>query len=224
MGTEDIYDGYVSRYLNRRLSDPVSRLLAKTPLTPNQASWVALAIAALAFVSFVLGQNIIAGILVQLSSIADGVDGSLARLKGMASDFGGFLDAVLDRYADAFILLGLTLWSVSDETHVGTWVAGVVAITGTLSVSYTRARVSPAQRHLFDSGLQSVASRDIRLLLIAVAAILGQAHFCLIAIAALTNATVFYRLARTHWYQKPAGVSDTVPADGRPARYDAGSV
>lgn len=224
MEVEGIYDGYVSRYLNRRLSDPVSRLLARTPLTPNQASWVALTVAGLAFVSFILGQNIVAGVLVQLSSIADGVDGSLARLKGMVSDFGGFLDAVLDRYADALILLGLTLWSVSNETHVGTWVAGFLAITGTISVSYTRARITPSHRHLLDRGLQSAASRDVRLLLIAVGAIVGQAYFCLIAIAALTNATVFYRLARTYWYLRPVSGSATAPAGGQPARYDAGSV
>ena len=37
----------------------------------------------------------------------DGADGDLARLKNMTSPFGGFFDAVLDRYADAAILGGL---------------------------------------------------------------------------------------------------------------------
>lgn len=224
MNIESIYNGYVSRHLNRRLSDPVSRLLAKTPLTPNQASWAALAVAVLAFASFVLGWSIVAGVLVQLSSIADGVDGSLARLKGMASDFGGFLDAVLDRYADALILLGLTLWSVNNEAHAGTWMVGFLAITGTASVSYTRARIASNRRHLFDRGLQSAASRDIRLLLIAVGAIVGQAYFCLIAIAALTNATVFYRLACAQRYLMRDDGSATAPTDSQTARYDAGSV
>ena len=194
-----VYDGYISKYLNRRLSEPMARLLAKTRITPNQLSWAAFGIAILSLASFVLGYNIMAGLLVQLSSIVDGIDGSLARLKGMTSEFGGFLDSLLDRYADILIVLGLTLWSVSHETYPGIWLAGFLAVAGTISISYSRARIGVKHRHLFDRGLQSIASRDIRLFLIMVGAVAGQAYFCLIAIAVLTNVVVFHRLF--HLYQ-----------------------
>jgi len=190
-----VYDGYVSRYLNRRISEPFARLLVKSPVTPNQVTVAAFGIAVLSLVGFILGQNIVAGLLVQLSSIVDGIDGSLARLKGMSSTFGGFLDSVLDRYADILIVLGLTLWSLANEVYPGIWIAGFLAITGTICISYTRARIGTAYQHLFDHGLQSVASRDIRLFLIMLGAVTGQGYFCLIAIAALTNITVFYRVA-----------------------------
>jgi len=178
----------------------MARLLAKTRITPNQTTWAAFGIALLSFVSFVLGHNIIAGLLVQLSSIVDGIDGSLARLKGMTSEFGSFLDSVLDRYADILIVLGLTLWSLSHEIYSGIWLAGFLAITGIICVSYTRARIGPDHRHLFDKGLKSVASRDIRLFLIMIGAIIGQAYFCLIIIAVLTNVVVFYRLIYMYRY------------------------
>jgi len=190
-----VYDGYVSRYLNRRISEPVALLLVRTPVTPNQVSLIAFGIAILSLVCFVLGQNIVAGILVQLSSIVDGVDGSLARLKGLSSTFGGFLDSVLDRYAAGLVVLGLTMWSLANEAYSGIMVAGFMAVMGTVCISYTRARIGTSHQHLFDRGLQSVASRDIRLLMIAIGAIAGQGYFCLIAIAALTNITVFYRVA-----------------------------
>jgi len=45
-----------------------------------------------------------------------------------------------------------------------------------------------------DTGIKSLASRDIRLFLIMLGAIIGQAYFCLIIIAALTNLVVLYRL------------------------------
>ena len=106
---ETVYDGYISKYVNRRASEPVARVLAKTRVTPNQISLAALGIAILSFISFLYNQNIVAGFMVQLSSIVDGIDGSLARLKGMTSTAGGFLDSVLDRYADILIVLGLTL-------------------------------------------------------------------------------------------------------------------
>ncbi len=189
------YDGYISRFVNRRVSGPLARWLAGTKITPNQVTWAAFGLALLSFLSFVFGQNIIGGLLAQLSSIIDGVDGELARLKRMSSEFGGFLDAVLDRYADILILLGLTIWSFSNESYPGIWLVGFLAATGSISISYTRARIGPEYRNLFDRGLQSLASRDVRLFLIMVGAVAGQAYFCLIVIAALTNLIVFYRLA-----------------------------
>ncbi len=213
-----VYDGYISKHINRKISEPMARLLAKTKVTPNQTTWAAFGIALLSFVSFMLGHNIIAGILVQLSSIVDGIDGSLARLKGMTSEFGGFLDSVLDRYADILIVLGLTLWSLSHETYSGIWLAGLLAITGIICISYTRARISPNHRHLFDKGFKSLASRDIRLFLIMLGAVIGQAYFCLIVIAILTNAVVFYRLIYMYRYlgqednqSKPASQDSEVP-------------
>ena len=200
-----VYDGYISRHINRKMSEPMARLLAKTRVTPNQMTWAAFGIAFLSFISFIFGQNIVAGLLVQLSSIVDGIDGSLARLKGMTSEFGGFLDSVLDRYADILIVLGLTLWSVSHETYPGIWLAGFLAITGIICVSYTRARISPEHRHFFDKGLKSLASRDIRLFLIMIGAVIGQAYFSLIAIAVLTNVVVFYRLIYMHRYLRQKG-------------------
>ncbi len=198
MGT--VYDGYISKYINRKASEPMARLLAKTRLTPNQTTWGAFGIALLSFISFIFGQNIIGGLLAQLSSIVDGVDGSLARLKGMSSTFGSFLDSVLDRYADILIVLGLTLWSLSHETYPGIWLVGFLAIAGTICVSYTRARIDPEHRHMFDNGLKSLASRDIRLFLIMLGGITGQAYFCLIALAVLTNLVVFYRLIYIYRY------------------------
>ncbi len=197
---ETVYDGYVSRYINRKASEPMALVLAKTRITPNQITWVAFSIAFFSFVSFFFGHNLIGGLLVQLSSIVDGVDGSLARLKGIASTFGGFLDSVLDRYADILILLGLTLWSVSNEIYPGIWLAGFLAMAGTTCISYTRARIDSNHRHLFDRGIKSLASRDIRLFLIMLGAITGQAFYCLIAIAALTNLVAFYRLIYIHRY------------------------
>ena len=189
-----VYDGFISKHINRKLSEPIARMLARTRLTPNQATWGAFAIAALSFASFVMGYNILGGILAQLSSIADGIDGSLARLKGMSSAFGSFLDSVLDRYADALIVLGMTWWALSHEGYPLVWLVGFLAIVGTLSVSYTRARIDPEHRLIFDKGLPSIASRDIRLFLIMLGGISGQVYFCLLALAILTNLVVFYRL------------------------------
>lgn len=196
----DVYNGYVSKYLNRKVSEPLAQLLARTRVTPNQVTWAAFGVAVISFLSFIFGHNIIGGLLIQLSSIVDGVDGSLARRKGMVSEFGGFLDSLTDRYADILMVLGLTLWSLSHETYPGIWLAGFLAVAGTVCLSYTRARIGAEHRHLFDKGLPSLASRDIRLFLMMLGGISGQAYFCLMVIAVLTNLVVGYRLLSIYKY------------------------
>ena len=196
----DVYNGYVSKYFNRKISEPLARLLARTRVTPNQVTWSAFGVAVLSFLSFIFGHNIVGGLLIQLSSIVDGVDGSLARRKGMVSEFGGFLDSLTDRYADMLMVLGLTLWSLSHETYPGIWLAGFLAVSGIICLSYSRARIGAEHRHLFDKGLPSLASRDIRLFLMMLGGISGQAYFCLMVIAVLTNLVVGYRLFSIYKY------------------------
>ena len=53
---------------------------------------------------------VIGAILAQVASVIDGCDGEIARLKIQVTEFGGWFDAVLDRYADAFLLFGLTYY------------------------------------------------------------------------------------------------------------------
>jgi len=195
-----IYDGYISRYINRKISDPIAKSLAWTKITPNQISWAAFGLAVFSFLSFICGWNIAGGLLAQLSSIIDGIDGSLARLKGMTSAFGGFLDSILDRYADMLVMLGLTIWSASNDVYPYIWLVGFISITGTFGVSYSRARVSAELQHHFDRGFLSLASRDIRLLIVMIGAIIGQGYFCLIVIAALTHLIVISRLVFTYRY------------------------
>ena len=188
------YDGYVSRYINRRISDPIAKLLAPTRITPNQISWAAFGLAVFSFLSFIYNWNIAGGLLAQLSSIIDGVDGSLARLKSMSSAFGGFLDSILDRYADILVMLGLTIWSASNEIYPYIWLVGLLAITGTIGVSYSRARINTELRHHFDRGFLSLASRDIRLFLVMIGAVIGQGYFCLIVIGTLSHLIIILRL------------------------------
>lgn len=193
---EGVYDGFISRQLNRRLSRPVARALKHTPVTPNQVSVVSLGVAALAFVAFAYGYNIVGGVLTQVSSIVDGVDGDLARAKGMTSQFGGFLDAVLDRYADALIVMGLAVWTAGTQDGNLAWLLGFWAVTGSLIISYTRARVPETARSMFDRGITSLASRDVRLLVIAVGAVAGQGLATLAIIAGSTHWVVLLRLVR----------------------------
>ena len=190
-----VYDGWVSRHVNRHVSRPMARLLARTPATPNQVSVAALLIAFGSMAAYFAGIGYAAGLLVQLSSIVDGADGDLARLTGKTSAFGGFFDSILDRYADAAILLGLTYWAADGATS-GIWIVGFAAMAGTFVITYTRARIDSVPSDFFDRGITSLASRDIRLMIVMIGSLVGQGLVTISVIAVLTNVVVVLRLIR----------------------------
>lgn len=189
-------DGPVSRYINRRFSVPIAAALAPTPLTPNQASVAALLLAFGALALLAAGRNIEAGVLIQVSSIVDGVDGDLARAKHMASRFGGVFDAALDRYADVAIAGGMAWWALEHEDWPQPLLVGLAAAVGFLMVSYSRARLEREGGAGVASDLLGVASRDVRLLVLAAGAIAGQAYGALMVMGVLSYATVAWRLWR----------------------------
>jgi phosphatidylglycerophosphate synthase len=191
------FEGPVSRYLNRRFSRLIARTLTTTPVTPNQVSVAAFLIALGALASFIIDQVIVAGILIQTSSIVDGADGDLARLQKRESRFGAVFDAALDRYADAAIAGGMALWAWSHGGVDGelAFSAGLAALTGFLLVSYSRARMEKEGFGHMLGGASLLASRDIRLLVAAIGSMLGQTYWTLVLLAALSYAAIAWRIA-----------------------------
>lgn len=205
-------EGPVSRYLNRRASVPIARVLARTPATPNQVSVAALLTALAAAALLVAGRNIEAGILIQTSSIVDGVDGDLARAKAMASKFGGLFDAVLDRYADAVIVAGMAWWAHEHEDWPAPLVLGFVAAVGAIMVSYSRARLETEGGRDAASGLLGLASRDVRLLALAAGAAAGQCWWTLALVAAGSFGTLAWRM----WaFRRVAAQAEGIERDAR---------
>lgn len=175
---------------------PIAGALAHTPLTPNQVSVIAFAMAMAALWLLAVGRNIEAGVLIQASSIVDGVDGDLARAKNMASKFGGLFDAALDRLADAAIAGGMAWYAFSHEDWPAPLVVGFAAMVGFVLVSYSRARLETMGGMDTASELMGVASRDVRLLLLALGAIVGQCWWALVIVGVLSYATIAWRLWR----------------------------
>jgi phosphatidylglycerophosphate synthase len=199
-------EGPVSRYLNRRFSEPLARLLAPTPLTPNQVSLASFLLALGALACLALDQLIAGGALIQTSSVVDGVDGDLARLQNRASRFGAVFDAFLDRYADGAIVAGMAWWAWAQQDWPAPFVVGLLTLTGFLIVSYSRARLEgEGFRHVL-AGANMLASRDVRLLVAAVGAAIGQAYWTLVVLGALAYAVVALRL----WLAARAGPPTSV--------------
>ncbi len=198
-------DGVISRHLNRPLSTRLSSLLVRTSITPNQVTVISFALALLSALAFALGQPLtmaLGGLLAQVASVVDGCDGEIARLKGLASRYGAWFDAVLDRWADALILLGMSWgeWSAHQRGEV--WVLGFLALAASLILSYSESRYESAYREpLPVAGWQVPAKRDLRLFLVMLGGLFRQVPLVLGLIALLSTAEVARRLARQY---KPA--------------------
>ena len=205
------HDGWVSRTLNRPLS-----LGLFTPLllrffrriTPNQVSALSFLVGLVGALCLTLRQPIAAGIMIHLASVIDGSDGEIARLKMLATPLGSFLDAALDRYADATILLGLTYFVWADrgiDELLGsampalTILTGLLAVTGTLMVSYTSTKAQTDLGYRY-AGVWIAAGRgrDWRLMVLVIGTLLAAVHgvsaFVALALIAIsTNAIVVWR-------------------------------
>ncbi len=190
-------DGPVSHYLNRPLSVRISRRLVKYPVTPNQISLFSFLCSLLGAGLFAFGgylSLLLGGLLAQFASVIDGCDGEVARLKFQGSGYGGWFDAVLDRYADAFLLFGLTWHAYSANTNVLTLVLGFLAIIGSFMLSYTADKYDSLMRDRIIHGKVFRLGRDVRVFLIFLGALFDQAYLTLAVIAIVMNIETIRRI------------------------------
>lgn len=185
-------DGAVARWVNRPFSRCITQLLAQTPLTPNHVSLIAFGIGLIAALCLALGSYwglLLGGVLAQVASVVDGCDGELARLRFSPSNYGGWFDALLDRYADAAILAGMTWHAMSlHQSPAWMWL-GILAISGSFISSYSA--------HKADTLLPPSywrIGRDTRSLIIMMGAILALPVLTLSVIALSMNAVVIHRI------------------------------
>ncbi len=189
-------DGLVSRYINRRISIRITKAIVKyrIPLTPNQVSIISFVLGLISALLYILGMPIPAAIMVQVSSIIDGVDGELARLLGLTSRVGAFFDAMLDRFVDIAIIASLTYYihvssSINTELLI---IISMLALSGDLLVSYIHARgeaslgVHPSRIGV----IPNFSSRDVRLFIIFVGSLIGLYIETLTVVAILSYAYV----------------------------------
>ena len=188
-----INDGSISKYINRPISKWITSKITDYPLTPNQISIVVF------FVSMLSGLIIsmegyffllLGALLAQLSSILDGCDGEIARLKLLKSKFGGWFDQVLDRYSDLFIFTGLTFHTYFIHKTLTVFFIGFIAVGGKIISSYTAYVYDSV-----DSTRNSIRiGRDLIIFIILIGAVLNIPYITLVVLAFIMNADVCKRL------------------------------
>ncbi|GAH13535.1 unnamed protein product, partial [marine sediment metagenome] len=118
-----------------------------------------------------------------------GCDGEIARLKFQTSEFGGWYDAVLDRYADAFLLFGLTYYAYFLGENLLYLFIGFLAIIGSFVNSYTADKYDGLMKKNLTCGKHYFRiGRDVRIGIIFVGTLINQPVLVLFIIAFLMNA------------------------------------
>lgn len=122
-----------------RFWERMARGLVFLGVTPNGITWSGLILVALACVGYGLGMpTVFFGLALLLITMLDALDGAVARLTNRCSRYGGYLDAVVDRYQECLILFSLG-WME------GLWPEVMVVLSGSLLTSYNKARVAMEQ-------------------------------------------------------------------------------
>ncbi len=204
-------DGIVSSLVNRRLSIMISRYLANTRVTPNAVTTASFLTCLVAAFLFGLGQYaaaVVAGLLIQAASIVDGCDGEIARLKSQASPFGAYLDTMLDRYADAAIVVGLSYGYWVRHPHPGVWIVGFLSLAGFMLASYARKEYYIRYRGGPPAGIiQQLSKRDVRLLGIMLGALLGRPYAAMVLLGLMSHISVVWSMGSELKMHNPPGVS-----------------
>ncbi len=183
---KSVGDGFVSRFINRRISTRISAAVVNK-LTPNQLTVISFVVGMIsAFLGFF--DLRLAALVYQFSSILDGCDGEVARASLRQSKLGGYVDSILDRFVD-FSFLAVVAW-----LYPSYLILAIFAIFGSVMVSYSTEKYKaeygksiyaeiPKMRYL-------IGKRDERIFIIMLLCIFGLVGVMFAVIAVLTIARV----------------------------------
>jgi len=132
-----------------KVINPLVRVLIRMGLTPNMVTTIGLLLNIGVAIIFICGAEEgrrgdlsyvgWAGALILFAGLFDMLDGQVARLGKMSSQFGALYDSVLDRYSELVLFLGICYYLVAHHYFLSS-IFAFIALIGSMMVSYTRAR------------------------------------------------------------------------------------
>ena len=190
--------------------DRIVWALALSRINPNALTFLGLIINIVAAWQFARGRFLIAGLVVIGAGIFDLVDGPVARTTNRVTRFGGFLDSVIDRYSDLALYMGLLVYYASINRFFYIVLTAIV-MTGSVMVSYTRARAENS----IPSCKVGFLERPERIVLIIIGALADRMAPVLWVIAILSNVTVIHRMIYTWEQARALEQAQRIPAGNR---------
>ena len=185
------YRNYIRNNILDKIEKPIVTFLHKLKISPNLLSVFGLILGIIAAVFIALDDLILAALFLLTGAIADLFDGSLARKFNKETDFGAFLDSVIDRVQELSIFIGATYLLISKENYE--WaILPVLTLGLSFLVSYSRARGEGLGIQTKDSG---IVTRPERLLILIIGLITNQFIIAMM-IVSLTSLISFIQRVR----------------------------
>lgn len=198
------------------LWEKAARPLATVGLTPNQVTLIGLVLVAVNVVAYLAHRSLLLlGIGLAVAFAFDALDGAVARLRGLSTRRGGYLDAVVDRYQELAVMLSLGL-------ATDAWVVVILGLSGAYLTSYAKARTAVEipidndrwpdlferqERIIYLCGLMILSDTLFRALQLEATAVLVG----LWIYAGLTQATALQRAVRAWGMLKAVDETDPLP-------------
>lgn len=217
-------DGYIDRYINRRISSLITVALLPTSITPNQVTIASGVTGILAGVLIAFGGYwlpLIGALVFQLSVALDSVDGELARLKQQFSPYGDWLDIVTDTVATVAVFIGIAVAVGRDLGVESLYIAGGLLVGANFItfplITYLERRVFPTApktptMQRLERFVAALSGRDVSAIVL-LAAIAGRLHWFLWAAA--IGAHVFWMIVLWLWHtathEQPVDAALTTP-------------
>jgi len=179
--------------------DAFGKLFNRLGLMPNTVTILGLVGNTIGAILLARGEMTWGGILILVMGPVDALDGTMARLRGMAGSFGAFVDSVTDRYSELVIYAGLLYYYVHQGEELGAMLV-FAAAAGSVLVSYVRAR---GQSLNWDTKV-GILTRFERYLVLAPSLVFRIPTVGLAIIAVLANITALQRIidVRRQAYQE----------------------
>ena len=177
----------------RRSFVPLISALRWLRVTPNEIT-IAGTVLNMAAAALVIADHLIyAGIVFLVAGCFDMLDGALARLAQKVTPFGAFLDSTLDRVSEGVMFAGIAYILAVEGRSIDVGLV-VLALLGSILVSYTRARAESLDVEC-KVGLMS---RPERIILIAIGLFFDVLPYVIYIMLALTVFTVVQRVVHTY--------------------------
>lgn len=167
----------------------VARGVVHAGISANVVTLAGLFVTVAAAYLIAVGHLMLAGVVLCLAGLLDGLDGSVARIGGHQSPFGAFWDSIIDRFSESVTFLGALLYFLSMDSWIGA-VGTFVAVVGSLLVSYARARAEGLGLYM----REGVLTRLERVAVLVIGLLVGYLLVAIWVIALLSLFTVFQRI------------------------------
>ena len=153
-----------------RIVSPLAAFLLRIGITPDMVTVFGLLGAAAASLGLIArGHFFSGGVIVTFFVLTDALDGTMARMRGPAGNWGAFLDSTLDRIADAAVFSALVIWYAEDGDDSVLLAVSLFCLVAGVVTSYAKARAEG----LGMTANVGIAERAERLILVLAGVILA---------------------------------------------------